>query len=87
LHRIEQRNSPALNNAGLQFRLKFVGSFISYPSCLAGYFTWPQVALTHHVFHRWLYAAKITAVKFDLLINALPSVPGNPRSCSLKIDH
>ena len=22
------------------------------PSCLAGYFTWPQVALTHHVFHR-----------------------------------
>src|SRR4029079_11498446 len=28
------------------------GSLISYPSCLAGYFTWPQVALTHHVFHR-----------------------------------
>src|SRR5262249_27051124 len=24
----------------------------SRPICLAGYFTWPQVALTHHVFHR-----------------------------------
>src|ERR1041384_8766345 len=29
-----------------------VGSGLSsdYPSCLAGYFAWPQVALTHHVF-------------------------------------
>jgi hypothetical protein len=26
--------------------------FPTFPSCLAGYFTWPQVALTHHVFHR-----------------------------------
>src|SRR4029079_6825725 len=24
---------------------------IRRPSCLAGYFTWPQVALTHHAFH------------------------------------
>jgi hypothetical protein len=24
----------------------------TFPSCLAGYFTWPQVALTHHAFHR-----------------------------------
>src|SRR6185503_7274895 len=32
------------------------GSMSPFPSCLAGYFTWPQVALTHHVFHRCLYA-------------------------------
>jgi len=30
--------------------------FSGFPSCLAGYFTWPQVALTHHAFQRCLYA-------------------------------
>src|SRR5688500_7413115 len=34
------------------------------PSCLAVYFTWPQVALTHHAFHRCLYASPAAAVKF-----------------------
>jgi hypothetical protein len=33
------------------------------PSCLAGYFTWPQVALTHHVFRKCLYASRRAAVK------------------------
>jgi hypothetical protein len=33
------------------------------PSCLAGYFPWPQVALTHHAFPRCLYAPKPTSVK------------------------
>jgi hypothetical protein len=64
-NRQSEMKSPALNNAGLQIRLKFFGSPLSCPSCLAGYFTWPQVALTHHVFHRCLYAPKTTAVKFE----------------------
>ena len=54
---------PALNNAGLQIGLKFFGSCLHCPSCLAGYFTWPQVALTHHAFRRWLYASQIATVK------------------------
>jgi hypothetical protein len=33
------------------------------PSCLAGYFAWPQVALTHHVCHRCLYARGTPPVK------------------------
>src|SRR5690349_21656128 len=33
------------------------------PCCLAGYFTWPQVALTHHVCHRCLYAPRAARVK------------------------
>ena len=47
---IGNKKNPALNNAGLQIRLKLFGSLFSCPSCLAGYFAWPQVALTHHVF-------------------------------------
>jgi hypothetical protein len=35
------------------------------PSCLAGYFTWPQVALTHHACHRCLYAPRTTTVKAE----------------------
>src|SRR5215208_8455764 len=35
------------------------------PSCLAGYFPWPQVALTHHAFHRCLYAWRARTVKFE----------------------
>src|SRR3982751_659619 len=35
-------------------RLLLAGS----PSCLADYFSWPQVALTHHVCHCCLYAAQ-----------------------------
>src|SRR6185295_20224826 len=38
-------------------------SFRACPSCLAVCFTWPQVALTHHVFHLCLYAAGIRTVK------------------------
>src|SRR5215813_8265740 len=56
--------NPALNNAGLQSRLKFFGFVVSnYPSCLAVCFTWPQVALTHHVCHGCLYAAATGGVK------------------------
>jgi len=63
--------SPALNNAGLQNRFEvFLGSLFSCPSCLAGYFTWPQVALTHHVFHRCLYASRAAAVKLSALIGS-----------------
>jgi len=46
---------------GTSNRLKCFGSC---PSCLAGYFTWPQVALTHHACHRRLYAPQTTTVKF-----------------------
>jgi hypothetical protein len=36
---------------GTSIRLKCFGScFTNSPSCLAVCFTWPQVALTHHVF-------------------------------------
>src|ERR1041384_2333934 len=46
--------SPALNNAGLQKVCRFFGFVVSNcPSCLAVCFTWPQVALTHHVFQFW----------------------------------
>jgi hypothetical protein len=48
---------------GTSIRLKFFGSLACCPSCLAGYFTWPQVALTHHAFHRCLYASRVTPVK------------------------
>jgi hypothetical protein len=38
----------AANNAGLS--AKTFGRLKDSPSCLAVCFTWPQVALTHHVF-------------------------------------
>jgi hypothetical protein len=41
-----------------------VDGLLKAPSCLAVYFTWPQVALTHHVFHVRLYADSLGAVKF-----------------------
>src|ERR1051325_3481219 len=46
--------SPAPNNAGpRKAGILFAGSSCEAsrdgPSCLAVYFTWPQVALTHHV--------------------------------------
>jgi len=40
------------------------------PSCLAVYFTWPQVALTHHVCHWRLYAVKHNPVKFASVLLA-----------------
>jgi len=43
----------------------FRGLAFGCPSCLAGYFPWPQVALTHHAFRRWLYASADTTVKFQ----------------------
>jgi len=43
---------PRANNAGLQNQFEVFRDSTRRPSCLAGYFTWPQVALTHHVFHR-----------------------------------
>jgi len=52
--------SPAIRKAPRQAARDFKvfevvsGSMSPFPSCLAGYFTWPQVALTHHVFHRCL---------------------------------
>src|SRR5918999_2538320 len=61
---ITDTKNPALNNAGLQIGLKWFGSLLGCPSCLAGYFTWPQVALTHHAFRRWLYASQTATVKF-----------------------
>jgi hypothetical protein len=41
----------------------FRDCLLGRPSCLAGYFTWPQVALTHHAFHRCLYASPVVTVK------------------------
>src|SRR6185295_15188283 len=38
-------------------------SFRDFPSCLAVCFTWPQVALTHHVFQLCLYAPRNGPVK------------------------
>lgn len=42
---IGKSKGPALNNAEPFLELLELDS----PSCLADYFTWPQVALTHHV--------------------------------------
>src|SRR6476620_8773831 len=47
-----------------------VWSFRACPSCLAVCFTWPQVALTHHVFQLCLYAARIGTVKQGLVVIA-----------------
>src|SRR5215218_3706991 len=57
------KKSPA-KQRDFKIGLKFFGSLYRCPSCLAGYFAWPQVALTHHVFHRCLYAPRAAAVKF-----------------------
>src|SRR5690242_15523445 len=60
---IENKN-PALNNAGLQKVCRFFGFVVSNcPSCLAACFTWPQVALTHHVLRLRLYAWRRETVK------------------------
>jgi len=58
--------NPALNNAGLQESSEVFGFAVSnYPSCLAVCFTWPQVALTHHVLQVALYARRRRAVKVE----------------------
>src|SRR6267143_5200526 len=54
--------APRCNNAGphqtfLLERLK------DSPSCLADYFTWPQVALTHHVFAKSIETLPANCVK------------------------
>jgi hypothetical protein len=70
------KKASVLNNRDFKYCLKFfrVCQFRSDgPSCLAGYFTWPQVALTHHVCHRCLYAPRAAAVKRDYLHNFAPS--------------
>src|ERR1043166_2939238 len=54
------KKAPVLNNRDFKSFEVFRATKVyqaSNPSCLAGYFTWPQVALTHHVCHRCLYAA------------------------------
>src|SRR5689334_17156774 len=56
---------PVLNNRDFKSCLKFssLTKFLLASSCcLAGYFTWPQVALTHHVCHRCLYAPRAAHV-------------------------
>ena len=53
-----QTKIPAPNSAGLQQARSFCG-----PSYLADCFTWPQVALTHHVCQLCLYARENQAVK------------------------
>jgi hypothetical protein len=62
------KKAPVLNNRDFKIRLKFFGpaNYRTNPSCLAGYFTWPQVALTHHVCHRCLYAPRAAPVKHDI---------------------
>jgi len=58
---------PRAKQRDFKSRLKFFGpaskSIRGNPSCLAGYFTWPQVALTHHAFHRCLYPSVCGPVK------------------------
>jgi hypothetical protein len=66
--------SPALNNAGLQNRFEVFGFLQRRPSCLAGYFTWPQVALTHHAFHRAYTPRSQRLSSFDNGINLVVSV-------------
>jgi len=46
--KIGNEKPRAANNAGLS--AKTFGRLKDSPSCLAVCFTWPQVALTHHVF-------------------------------------
>jgi len=47
---INQKESPALNNAGLSNKAYSISLYgKDSPSCLAVCFSWPQVALTHHV--------------------------------------
>ena len=45
---------PRAKQRGTSNRFEVFRVSFKLPSCLAGYFTWPQVALTHHVFHRCL---------------------------------
>jgi|ERR1041384_5277933 hypothetical protein len=53
--------SPALaNNAGLH--QNFPEPLKNSPSCLAVYFTWPQVALTHHVLSTAIETLSLEAV-------------------------
>src|ERR1051325_710465 len=49
---LSYNKNPAPNNAGLQYSHEVfrVSSDWVCPSCLAVCFTWPQVALTHHVY-------------------------------------
>jgi len=67
LHLLESQpaNEKAPRQTTRDFnRFEVFRVFIACPSCLAGYFTWPQVALTHHAFHRCLYASRTITVKF-----------------------
>src|SRR5689334_13165606 len=61
----EQMKKPRAKQRDFKIGLKCLGHRDSSgnPCCLAGYFTWPQVALTHHVCHRCLYAPPAARVK------------------------
>jgi len=61
---------PRAKQRGTSNRFEVFRVFTACPSCLAGYFTWPQVALTHHACHRRLYAPQTTTVKFAEQFNS-----------------
>jgi hypothetical protein len=46
---VDRKKPRAANNAGPFFEPFRKQRLKDSPSCLADYFTWPQVALTHHV--------------------------------------
>ncbi len=57
---------PRAKQRGTSNRFEVFRVSDACPSCLAGYFSWPQVALTHHACHRRLYAPTTTLSSFDI---------------------
>src|SRR6185503_7945057 len=64
LHLLEAMKKSRAKQRGTSNRFEVFRVSLACPSCLAGYFTWPQVALTHHACHRRLYAPRPITVKF-----------------------
>ena|SRR5437867_12565727 len=72
---IGNEKGPALpTTRGLSSNLLETQRLKDSPSCLAGYFTWPQVALTHHVFVTVIETFAVDTVKrhTESLIFAFP---------------
>jgi hypothetical protein len=60
----QNKKSRAKQRGTSKNRLEVGGASIEVPCCLAVYFMWPQVALTHHVFFQTrLYAPAAATVK------------------------
>jgi hypothetical protein len=70
---IRNKKKSRAKQRGTSQELEVCGvALLGWPSCLAGYFTWPQVALTHHVFLKSVIRRATKAVKLEDCLQDCP---------------